>query len=227
LTADQLRALLAGAGIDMVPQAVVSSAAGAADAAVELGLPAALKVIAPDVLHKSDVGGVALGLASREAVSTAYERMAAGIPGMTGAVVQPMATAGVETIVGIVRDPLFGPVVMFGLGGTAAELFADRAFQIVPMTDVDAAALVRAPRSAPLLTGYRGSAPVDLAGLEDLLLRIGTLAATVPEIAELDLNPVIATPDGLALVDGRCRIERVLTPRVVPMRRMRSSERVG
>jgi acyl-CoA synthetase (NDP forming) len=114
---------------------------------------------------------------------------------------------------------------MFGFVGTAAELFADRAFQIVPMTDVDAAELVRAPRSAPLLTGYRGSAPVDIDALEDLLLRIGTLAATVPELVELDLNPVIATPDGIAIVDGRCRVEAVLSPTVLPMRRMRSSDR--
>jgi acyl-CoA synthetase (NDP forming) len=180
-------------------------------------------VIAPDVVHKTDVGGVALGLATEDAVATAYDEMARRVPAMTGAVLQPMANPGVETIVGIVRDDLFGPVVMFGLGGTAAELFADRAFQIVPMTDVDAAELVRAPKSAPLLTGYRGSAPVDIAALEDLLLRIGTLATTVPELAELDLNPVIATPDGIALVDGRCRIEAVLSPTVLPMRRMRSS----
>ena len=151
--------------------------------------------------------------------------MAQRVPGMSGAVLQPMAEPGVETIVGIVRDDLFGSVVMFGLGGTAAELFADRAFQIVPMTDVDAAELVRAPKSAPLLTGYRGSPPVDIAALEDLLLRMGTLAVTVPEIAELDLNPVIATPRGVALVDGRCRIEAVLSPSVLPMRRMRSSDR--
>ena len=154
-----------------------------------LGLPVAMKVIAPDVLHKSDVGGVALGLATADAVTSAYDEMARRVPAMTGAVLQPMADPGVETIVGIVRDDLFGPVVMFGLGGTAAELFADRAFQIVPMTDVDAAELVRAPKSAPLLTGYRGSAPVDIDALEDLLLRIGTLAATVPELAELDLEP--------------------------------------
>jgi len=223
MTPDQLGALLAAAGIAMVPHVVAGSAAEATAAAAVVGFPVAMKVIAPDVVHKSDVGGVALGLATDEAVATAYDEMARRVPAMTGAVLQPMANPGVETIVGIVRDDLFGPVVMFGLGGTATELFADRAFQIVPMTDVDAAELVRAPKSAPLLTGYRGSAPVDIAALEDLLLRIGTLATTVPELAELDLNPVIATPDGIALVDGRCRIEAVLSPTVLPMRRMRSS----
>jgi acyl-CoA synthetase (NDP forming) len=225
LSPDQLRALLAAAGISMVPHVVVGSAGEAAAGAAALGFPVAMKVIASDVLHKSDVGGVALGLASDAAVTTAYEEMARRVPGMSGAVLQSMAEPGVETIVGIVRDDLFGSVVMFGLGGTAAELFADRAFQIVPMTDVDAAELVRAPKTAPLLTGYRGSPPVDVAALEDLLLRMGTLAATVPEIAELDLNPVIATPRGVALVDGRCRIEAVLSPSVLPMRRMRSSDR--
>jgi acetyl coenzyme A synthetase (ADP forming)-like protein len=222
---EQLRALLEAAGISMVPQVVVGSADEAAAAAATLGLPVAMKVIAPDVLHKSDVGGVALGLATTEVVMRAYEEMSRRVHGMTGAIMQPMADPGVETIVGIVRDDLFGSVVMFGLGGTAAELFADRAFQIVPMTDVDAAELVRSPKSAPLLTGYRGSTPVDMDALEDLLRRIGTLAATVPELAELDLNPVIATPGGIALVDGRCRIEPVLSPRVMPMRRMRSSDR--
>ena len=225
LPPEQLRSLLAAAGISMVPQVVAGSASEAAAAATTLGLPVAMKVIASDVLHKSDVGGVALGLATTDAVASAYDDMSRRVTGMTGAVLQPMAAAGVETIVGIVRDNLFGSVVMFGLGGTAAELFADRVFEIVPMTDVDAAELVRAPKSAPLLTGYRGSAPVDTKALEDLLLRIGTLAATVPEIVELDLNPVIATPAGVALVDGRCRIEPVLTPRVMPMRRMRSSDR--
>jgi len=225
MTPEQLRALLAAAGIAMVPQVIVGSAAEAAAAAVTVGLPVAMKVIAPDVLHKSDVGGVALGLATTGAVSIAYDEMSRRVPGMSGAVLQPMADPGVETIVGIVRDELFGSVVMFGLGGTAAELFADRAFQIVPMTDVDAAELVRSPKSAPLLTGYRGSASVDIEALEDLLLRVGTLATTVPELAELDLNPVIATPRGIALVDGRCRIEAVLSPTVLPMRRMRSSDR--
>src|SRR3712207_5402673 len=102
-----------------------------------------------------------------------------------------MAAPGVATVVEIVDDPSFGPLVMFGLGGVATDLLGDRAFRILPLTDVDAAELVRSVRSSPLLFGYRGSQPVDVAALEDLLLRVAAMADAVPELAELDLNPVV------------------------------------
>ncbi len=114
-----------------------------------------------------------------------------------------MAASGVETIVGVVQDPLFGPLLMFGMGGTATELLGDRSFRILPVTDQDAAELVRSLRSSPLLFGYRGAAAGDTDALEALLQRVARLAAAVPEMAELDINPVIVSPEGVVAVDAR------------------------
>jgi acyl-CoA synthetase (NDP forming) len=125
---------------------------------------------------------------------------------MGGVIVQPMVARGVETIVGAVQDPAFGPLVLFGSGGTAVELFADRALRVLPMTDVDAAELVRSIRGAPLLFGYRGAPPTDVAALENLLLRVARLADDVPELAEMDLNPVIVSVSGAIAVDVRMRV---------------------
>ncbi|HEV7864798.1 MAG TPA: acetate--CoA ligase family protein, partial [Acidimicrobiia bacterium] len=119
---------------------------------------------------------------------------------------QLCAGIGVETIAGVERDPAFGPVIMFGLGGIAAELVGDRAVRVAPLTDQDAAELVRSLRSSPLLFGYRNSAPTDVAAIEDLLLRLSVLGQQLPEIAELDLNPVIAGPDGVVATGWRIRV---------------------
>jgi acyl-CoA synthetase (NDP forming) len=183
----------------------VASAAYAAAAAARIGGPVALK--AKGVLHKTDVGGVRLDLATPEAAAAAYEEMAGRLGGaIEGAVVQAMAEPGMETIAGAVQDPGFGPLIVFGLGGVATELLGDRALGVVPLTDRDAADLVRSLRSSPLLTGYRGSPPVDMAALEDLLLRLSVLAEQLPEVAEMDLNPVVASPSGILAVDWRIRV---------------------
>jgi len=121
-----------------------------------------------------------------------------------------MADLGVEIIVGIVQDPAFGPQVLFGLGGTAVELLGDHSLRLAPLTDVDAREMVLGLRGSPLLTGYRGSPAVDIDALVDLLLRIGRLAEDLPELAEMDANPVIATPAGAVVVDARLR--RAMTP---------------
>ena len=128
---------------------------------------------------------------------------------MTGGLVQEMVAPGVETIVGVVHHPLFGPLVMFGMGGVDTELRHDRSFRILPLTDVDAAELVRSLRAAPLLFGYRGSQPVALTELEDLLQRVARLAGDVPALAELDINPLIASPSGAIAVDVRARVAPV------------------
>jgi len=125
---------------------------------------------------------------------------------MDGAVVQPMAQSGLETIVGFVQDPAFGPLVLFGLGGTAVELLGDYATCRVPLTDVDAREMLLSLRSAPLLTGYRGSTPVDLDALVDLVLRCGQLAEDLNEVTEADFNPVIASENGVIVVDARLRV---------------------
>jgi acyl-CoA synthetase (NDP forming) len=176
-------------------------------AAADVGYPVALKAAGPELVHKSDVGGVQLNVGSDADVTAAYESMTARLgAGMTGAVVQQMAAPGVETIVGVVQDPLFGPLVMFGLGGVATELLGDRSFRVLPLTDLDAAELVRSLRASPLLFGYRGSPRVAVAALEDILQRVARLAGHVPELAELDLNPVIVSTTGAVTVDCRARV---------------------
>jgi acetyl coenzyme A synthetase (ADP forming)-like protein len=217
LTEELLRAY----GIPMVESREVSGARAAEDAARALGRPVALKASGPTILHKSDVGGVRLGLASPGAVGAAYNEMKDTLgDAMTGAVVQPMADAGVEMIVGVVHDEPFGPLVMLGLGGTAAELLGDRSFRTLPLTDLDAARLVRSLRSSPLLFGYRGAPACNTGALEDLLLRVARLADDVPELAELDLNPVIVTARGVSAVDARARLVPArVTPDVRALRR--------
>ena len=169
----------------------------------------ALKAASAQVVHKTEEGGVVLSLGTPEAVREAFVSMESRLGDrMGGAIVQAMAPAGVETIVGVVHDPSFGPLVMFGTGGTAVELFGDRSFRILPLTDLDVAELVRSVRGSPLLFGYRGSPEVDVAALQDLLLRVGRLAEDIPEIAEMDLNPVIAWPGGAVAVDAKVRLAR-------------------
>jgi acyl-CoA synthetase (NDP forming) len=207
LPADRITELLGAIGVPVLETVPVSSGENAAAQAIRLGFPVVLKASGPNLVHKSDVGGVALDLESPDQVTVAYGEMEQRVgPAMTGAVVQRMAKAGVETIVGVVLDPLFGPLVMFGMGGVAVELLRDRAFRILPLTDADAAELVRSLRASPLLFGYRGSPPVAVDALEDVLQRVARLAAVMPELAELDFNPVIVSPAGVEVVDSRVRI---------------------
>jgi acetyl coenzyme A synthetase (ADP forming)-like protein len=215
--------ILTAFGIPVTPLAFAASAADAAEAAARISGPVALK--AAGVLHKTDVGGVRLGLDRPDAVAAAYDEMATQVAAagesMIGAHVQAMAAPGVETIAGVVRDPGFGPLVMFGLGGVAAELVGDTALKVAPLTDQDAAELVRSLRSSPLLFGYRGSTPVDTAALEDLLLRLSRLGEQVPELAELDLNPVIARPGSVVVVDWRMRLTPAGRRPSLDLRRLR------
>ena len=125
---------------------------------------------------------------------------------MRGAIVQRMVSGGVELIIGVVQDPLFGPLIMFGSGGTSVEVFGDRTFRILPLTDVDAHELVRSIRGAPLLFGHRGAPPADVGAVETTLLRVAMLAADIPQVAEMDLNPVIASPSGAVVVDAKVRL---------------------
>ncbi len=190
LTGDELMALLCAYGIPLLGTRTVSDAEAAVTAAEEVGYPVILKSTAPWLRHRSDLGGVRLDLADAEAVRTAFDAIPSGDP----VIVQEMAAPGVATVVEIVDDPSFGALVSFGLGGVTSDLLGDRAFRTLPLTDLDAAELVRAPRAWPLLDGYRGSEPVDVAALEELLLRVARLADDLPEVLRLRLEPVIVGP---------------------------------
>ncbi|MGD9889718.1 MAG: acetate--CoA ligase family protein, partial [Dehalococcoidia bacterium] len=208
LRPDDVTRLLAAAGVATPPSRLVTTPEEAIAAATAIGFPVAVKIVSGQLTHKSDVGGVALGLETPEAVHAACERMRAAVPQdstIEGFLVQQMVDGGVETIVGVVDDPNFGPLVAFGLGGTAVEVLNDVALRITPLTDTDTHEMVRAIRGLPLLTGYRGRPVADLAAVEDLLLRVSWLVETVPQIAEMDLNPVkvFEARRGLMAVDVR------------------------
>ncbi len=161
----------------------------------------------PGLLHKTDVGALRLDLEGPQHIRTAYTELARGFAGvMTGAVVQPMAARGIELVAGVVQDQVFGPLVLFGLGGTATEVLADHAARLAPLTDRDAHDLITAPRCAPLLFGHRTGRAVDLEGLEQLLLRLSRMACDLPQLAEADLNPVLARPDAVLPLDIRIRL---------------------
>ncbi len=204
---DRAQEILASYGIPVARAHRVVSEAEARALAASMGVPVALKCAAPDLVHKSDVGGVALDLRTPDEVARAWRAMHARLgERMGGGLLQEMAEDGVETIVGLLQQPAFGPVVLFGLGGTTTELLADRTFHILPLTDEDARVLVRSIRGAPLLFGHRGAPPVATAALEDLLLRVARLADDVAEIVELDLNPVRVTQTGAIVLDAKLRL---------------------
>jgi acyl-CoA synthetase (NDP forming)/GNAT superfamily N-acetyltransferase len=214
--------ILGGYGITMVPTAEATSADEAVAAAEQLGYPAVIKAADPALVHKSDVGGVRLRLGDAEAVRSAYHEVT-NVVGSATVLVQRMAAPGVELVTGVVHDPLFGSLVMLGLGGVHTDLLGDRAFRLVPMTDLDAGRMWRSLRGARLLTGYRGSPAVDTAALEELLLRVGLMAEAHPEIVELDLNPVIAGPDGVVAVDAKLRLAAAGVEPDAVTRRLRSA----
>jgi acetate---CoA ligase (ADP-forming) len=213
-------ALLEAYGLPMAPTSIAPDAAAAAASASEVGLPVALKATGPGLLHKSDVGGVRLGLETPDAVRAAAEEIVASVAAaggqVTGFVVQPMIPPGVELIVGVVHDRSFGPVLACGAGGTAAELIKDVVVRITPITDVDAYEMLHGLRTFPLLDGYRGAPRCDQHAVEDALLRVGAMVEAHPEIVELDCNPLIALPDGAVIVDARVRIEAAALPPPMP-----------
>lgn len=218
----QIGRMLEAVGVPVVESHFATSADEAAAQAEAIGMPIALKAAAPTLVHKTEAGGVRLDLATADDVRAAFDAMHARLGDeMGGAVVQAMASPGLETIVGVTRDASFGPLVLFGMGGTTAELLRDTNVRIAPVSDVEAHDLVRSLRTSPLLFGYRGSAPVDVAALEEIVVRIGLLAEHVPEIAELDCNPVIVTPDGVVVVDAKVRVEHVAEGPPEDLRRLR------
>ncbi|WP_188904361.1 acetate--CoA ligase family protein [Caldovatus sediminis] len=203
------RRLLAAAGVPFVAERVARSAAEAAEAATALGFPVALKVLSPDLAHKSDVGGVRLGLRDAREVAAAYDAMlrevraAAPRARIEGALVSPMVQGGVETVLGVHRDPVFGPVVMFGLGGVFVEVFRDVAFRLAPLSREEALAQIDSIRGRALLEGARGRPPVDKGAIADALVALSRFAlAHAEEVASVEVNPFIALPGGGLGVDA-------------------------
>lgn len=209
ITESVAKALLAGYGVPVVTERLVHSAAEAAEVASEVGYPVALKLQSPDVPHKTEAGVVRLGLADREAVLRAYASVMENTarispaPRVEGALVQPMVPQGLELMVGARVDPLFGPVVVVGLGGTLVELLRDTVLALAPIAAWEARALLQRLRGAALLRGFRGSEPVDLDTLSDIVARLSEFIADQREhVAELDVNPLICSGDRIVAVDA-------------------------
>jgi acetyl coenzyme A synthetase (ADP forming)-like protein len=205
-------ALVAAAGIAVARGEVVATEAGAVDAARRLGYPVVLKGAGPEIVHKTELKAVVMGLRSDEAVARAWQELHARLGDrMTGAFVQEMVRGGVEMLVGAVEDPTFGPVIACATGGTLAELVADSQFRLHPLGPADAADMVARLRASALLAGYRGASPADTPAFIDALLRVSALIGICPEIAELDVNPLSVLPQGVRALDARVRIERPAT----------------
>jgi acyl-CoA synthetase (NDP forming) len=195
--------LLRRYGVPVVPQRVVATVREAVRAADELGFPVVLKAVAPDLVHKSDVGAVRLGLRDGEDVAATARELEERLPHLNGFVVQSQGAPGLEVIVGARRDPAFGPVVLVGLGGVWVEALGDVALRLAPVDREEAGEMLRELRGARLLGGYRGAPAVDRAALAGVIVAVGRLIADEPDVAEVDLNPVIARHDGAVAVDAR------------------------
>lgn len=179
----------------------------------QLGFPVALKIISPDIIHKSDAGGVAVNLQDGTLAGEAYTKMTGSIKieypdaDIWGVSVQKMAPPGLEVIIGMSKDVQFGPVIMFGLGGVLVEILKDVSFRILPLTRRDAREIIREIKGYPLLEGYRGQGPFDINGLIDPLLELSGFVKNHPKIREIDLNPVFLYPKGALVVDARIILE--------------------
>jgi acetate---CoA ligase (ADP-forming) len=211
LESDDVEAILEAAGLRLPKSRVVRDAEGAAQAARDIGGPVVVKVVAPSALHKSDIGGVILGVQGDHEVANAYAKVTAVVDDPEGALIQEFVPGGHEVLIGMTQDPNFGPLVAFGLGGIYVELLKDVAFRIHPLTDVDAVEMIRETKGHKLLEGYRNQPVGDLEALEEALLRVSGMITAVPELAEMDLNPVkvLEPGKGVVVVDARMRLEPV------------------
>jgi len=185
----------------------------AVEQAEKIGYPIVLKIVSPDILHKSDAGGVKVNLKTAADVEAAYKTILENAKKykadakIVGVIVQEMAPQGTEVIVGAVKDPQFGQTVMFGLGGIFVELLKDVTFRVAPLAITDAKEMITQLKAFPLLNGYRGSKPADIEALAEILYNVSKLILDYPEISELDLNPVMAYPQGTKTVDARIILE--------------------
>jgi acetate---CoA ligase (ADP-forming) len=217
LATGETRQLLLAMGLPVAPGGVAQSAEEAIQLARDAGFPVALKLASHVIVHKTEMGGIFLNVRDETQVRQAFESLrdrlarSGQVAALEGALVQPMVSGGVEVMVGVTTDPVFGPLIAFGLGGIHVEILGDVCFRITPLTDRDAREMVRSIRGYRLLEGYRGHPPADVPALEEVLLRISSLIEQIPEITALDLNPIFALPpgQGCQIVDARIRVESV------------------
>ena len=200
---------LGEAGVPVTETILATSRDNAVSTAEKTGYPVVLKVVSQDIAHKSDVGGVKLKLEDGAAVVAAYDEIISSAKTaepnarIDGVSVQRMADPGTEVIVGMTTDPQFGPVMMFGLGGIMVEVLKDVSFRLVPLENKDAAAMLAEIKGSPVLDGVRGQPPVDQEALKSALMQVSSFVEAHPEVQELDLNPVLASPSGAIAVDAR------------------------
>ena len=205
----EAKSLLKDAGVSVANTTLATSAAEAQAQAEAAGYPVVLKIVSPDIAHKSDVGGVKLNLKDKAAVAAAYDEIVANSKKavanarIAGVAVQHMAPQGTEVIVGMTTDPQFGPVLMFGLGGIMVEVLKDVSFRLVPLADKDADQMIGEIKGRPVLEGVRGQPASDIKALKQTILKVSEFVEKHPEVRELDLNPVFAYPDGAMAVDAR------------------------
>ncbi len=218
LTEIESKELLKRSGVSVVDTKLATSKEEAIALSKQFGFPVVIKIVSPDITHKSDVGGVKLGLKTAKQAGEAYDDILKAIkrkqPQATveGVSVQKMARPGVEVIIGMFQDAQFGPVLMFGLGGILVEILKDVSFRIVPLTRRDARETIREIKGYPLLEGFRGQEAVDISKLEEMLLKVSNFAEQHPEVKELDLNPIFAYSDGAIAVDARVILKDTPSP---------------
>jgi len=209
LTEIEAKQLLMQSGINCTDTRLATTKDVAVGLSEQLGYPVVLKVSSVDITHKSDAGGVKVNLNNKAEVENAFDaimqscKAAVLTANIEGVSVQGMAKPGIEVIMGIIKDPSFGPVIMFGLGGIFVEVLQDVAFRIVPIGESDAEDMINEIKGKKLLEGYRGQEPADVACLQQMLLKLSDFVNTTPEIEEIDMNPVFAYKDGAVVVDAR------------------------
>jgi acyl-CoA synthetase (NDP forming) len=216
LTEIEAKQVIKNAGIKVVETRLAKSEKEAVALSVEIGFPLVLKIASPDITHKTDAGGVKVGLKNAAEVKKAFAEIMSSVrekfpdAKIDGVSVQSMAKPGVEIIIGMYKDAQFGPVIMFGLGGIFVEVLKDVSFRLIPIAKRDAEEMIKEIKGYALLNGYRGQEPADIPSLVDALLKVSALVEKTPEIKEIDLNPVFAYKDAAVAVDARIVLEEAL-----------------
>ena len=207
--------LIAAFGITTARHTVTASVKEAIQAATSIGYPIVLKIVSPDISHKTDVGGVKVGIKDAEGVKAAYEEIMKNVnikkpdARIEGILVEEMATPSTEVIVGGLRDPQFGPAVMFGLGGIFVEVYKDVSFRIAPLEEYDAIDMIHEIKGSKILKGFRNTESLDITSVAQTILKVSNMMVSVEEIKEIDLNPVLVYPKGVKAVDARIILSRL------------------